>query len=394
MECRYRYVKLPGEEKRLFCVEQNPLILAWVLFFKENTLAPATMQISSKKWSVQWLKDLVRKYISFSRINLWKLKVFIEYKYRKRSIAAWVELPFYGQICVLVNKGYKIFDLHRRVAIKVYRADVDISTIETELDHLKHSSLFTFGPLLGRMNITERWYEESYISGSLTYWPGLRNSLDWPRKFYGDTIPCLMHLILHQPPLKINTVDYLNDMGSSMKTPNLRKQVSDGGQLKKILSFIYSIDIRIRSRGNIPVFLVLTHGDFCTGNMLNTKHGLRVLDWESATQRSALFDFYSYFFHRPVDQNIPIKQLSEEISIALPNVISRLDLTSPDISASLKSFVEVYRWLYYYERIHMLIGRMKYDTKHNIMVYILRCIEVFSEYEELSGESYRYSRRT
>ena len=86
-----------------------------------------------------------RGYYSFSKTNVSKLLNFIKYKFHFTNTDSSVELPFYGQVCVLVNKGYKIFDLRRKVAIKVYRDDVDISTITSELERLKKGSLFAFG---------------------------------------------------------------------------------------------------------------------------------------------------------------------------------------------------------------------------------------------------------
>lgn len=385
MECRYQYIKLPREEKRFFCIQQNPLVLAWLLFFKKNTLRPMTIQNGLKKWSRQWLNNMLRNYYSSSRANLRKIKHFIGRKYHLRNITPWVELPFYGQICFLVNKGYKIFDLRRKVAIKVYRTDVDISTITNEVGRLKHGSLFTFGLPLKRINISERWYEESYISGSLDNSAEPRNSQDLLRKFYNEIAPCLESMILHQSPLKINTSDYINEIRNNLKTGNLLKEGIDVNHLDKIFGFIHTMEERLQSNGNIPVFLVLSHGDFCPANMLNTRHGLRIVDWESATPRSALFDFYSYFYFRSVHQKLPLDTLNSEINTALPYVISKFESIAPEISKSLKSSGKIYRWLYYIERISMLIERKRHDTKHNILDIILMFINVFDHYEEISA---------
>ena len=378
MSHRYQYVKL---NDRYYCLQQNPFILAWILFFKKNTLLPMTIGNGLVKWSRKWIKNEIWDYYCFSRANLSKLSSFVKYKFHLKNIDTLVELPFYGQICVLVNKGYKIFDLRRGVAIKVYRNDVDLLTITNELECLKKGSLFDFAPSIIRWNITERWYEEDYKSGSLDYSSKPRNSSTLLRKYYQDVVPCLESLILRQSPITKNTIDYVNEIKSI-----LLRQRLDVQNIDKIWDFIQSMDERLHSEGNSPIFLVLTHGDFCPANMLNTRHGLRVVDWESATCRSALFDFYSYFFFRAVHQKLPLDKLGAEINVALPYFISKLDLIAPDISKSLKSFEKIYRWIYYVERIYMLIEREKYDTKHNIMNVILRFIEIFNAYEETCSE--------
>jgi aminoglycoside phosphotransferase (APT) family kinase protein len=164
------------------------------------------------------------------------------------------------------------------------------------------------------------------------------------------------------------------------------REGQDTKKIDKILDFIQLMTERVQSKGNVPIILVLTHGDFCPANMLNTKNGLRVLDWESATIRSALFDFYSYFFFRAVHQNLSLDTLRTEISVALPFLITRLDVQAPDISGSMQAFEEVYRWLYYIERIYMLMEREKDDRKHNIIEVLLRFINVFNDHEKLSPD--------
>jgi thiamine kinase-like enzyme len=376
MGYRYQYIKIQGEGNRYFCIQQNPLVLAWVLFFKTNTLLPMTIGDGIGKWSLQWIKSGIRHYYSFSRTNISKLISFIKYKYHLRGMDSSVELPCYGQICVLVNKGHKIFDLRRRVAIKVYRDDVDMPDITHEMERLQKGSLFDFGPSIRRKNIRERWYEEEYIDGVRDYSAMPRNSSDLLKKFHEEIVPCLERLMLHQSPVTKNTGDYVDEI----------KLISASGNLK-ITAFIDSITGQLHSAGNVPVYLVLTHGDFCPANMLNTRHGLRVIDWESATLRSALFDFYSYFFYRAVHQKLPLDKLSSEIKAALPYLADKLNTAAPDIAGNLRSFEKLYRRLYYIERVQMLIERERYDTKHNIVDVILRFIEVFNAYEELSKEN-------
>jgi len=386
MGYRYQYVKIPGEGNRYFCIQQNPFVLAWLLFFKKNTLLPMTIGDGAGKWSLNYIKSEICHYYSFSRTNINKLIRFMKYKFHLQSLDPLVELPCYGQICVLVNKGHKIFDLRRRVAIKVYRDDIDMPDITHEMERLQKGSLFDFGPSIRRKNIRERWYEEDYIDGVRDYSAKPRNSSDLLKKFHEEIVPCLERLILHQSPVTKNTGDYVDEIKSIMASGNLMREGLDTHKIEKITAFIDSITEQLHSAGNVPVYLVLTHGDFCPANMLNTRHGLRVIDWESATLRSALFDFYSYFFYRSVHQKLPVGQLSSEIEVALPYLTGKLNTTAPDISRSLKSFEKVYRWLYYIERVHMLIERERYDTKHNIIDVILRFIEVFNTYEGISSD--------
>jgi hypothetical protein len=151
----------------------------------------------------------------------------------------------------------------------------------------------------------------------------------------------------------------------------------------KIKKFLDSTVERLRVEGNCPVYLVFTHGDFCPANMLNTPYGIRIIDWESADYRSALFDFYSYFFYRSVARKIPVTVLVSEINEAFPLFVSSLTKKAPGISQSIISLRDTYRWLYYIERICMLVDRKVTDKNLNILEDILRYIEAFNHYEEI-----------
>lgn len=384
---QYRYIKL--DQKRHFCLQQNPFMLFWVLFFKKDTLRSANIN-GLKKWSIRWIKSKIREYYNFFK-TISKFISILKFKYHLQNIDSFVELPFYGQICVLVNKGYKIFDLRRRIAIKVYRDDVDIPTITKELECLKNGSLFDFAPSIRKIKIEDRWYEEDYVSGSLDYSVIQRNSSDLLEKFFRDVYPCLERLLLYHPPTKEYTINYMNEIKSRLSSCNLQKEGLDTEQIDRIHDFIHSIDERLHYEGNIPFFLVLTHGDFCPANMLNTRRGLRVIDWESASLRSALFDFYSYFFYRSVHRfypiPVPVNKVCSEIKAALPFIISKLEPTAFEIAESVKLYEKVYRWLYYIERVYMLIERKKYDTKLNIIEFILRYIEICNSYEKIYAEN-------
>ena len=180
----YQYIK-SRDQYRYFCLQQNPFMLFWLLFFTKNTILSANRN-GFKKWSIRWIKREIREYYYYFRGNIFKLISFVKYKFRLQNSDSLVELPFYGQTCVLVNKGYKIFNLRRGVAIKVYRNDVDIPTITKELECLKNGSQFDFAPSIRRINIKERWYEEEYISGSKDYSSNPRDSKTLLEKFYKD----------------------------------------------------------------------------------------------------------------------------------------------------------------------------------------------------------------
>ena len=381
----FQYIKIENKDRRFFCLQQNPAVLAWILFFKKGTLRPIVKPDPTKpslRLVIRWLRNNYRLF----RRNLIFLVIFARYKYQLRRLDSVIELPIYGQLCVPVHKGYKIFDLRRGVVAKVFNQDVNTASILSEIEQLKKTSQIDFAPSIRRWNVAERWYEEDYVSGSLDdpYIP--LDSRTVLKRFCHDLVPHINSLILSQPPITRNAVEYIHEIMEGLKVSRLSRQASSVREFNKIKSFLDSMVEHLCIEGNYPVQLVFTHGDFCPANMLNTRYGIMIIDWEGATYQSALFDFYSYFFYRSVCKKVPVDTLVSEINEALPFFISKLTRKAPDISNSLIRLEKVYRWIYYIEYVCHDVEREMTDENLNILGFILQEIETFNQYEEiLSG---------
>jgi hypothetical protein len=386
----YQYIKI---DDRYYFLQQNPAVLAWIVFLKKSTLdlvyRPYPRKIAHKIPSL-----LQRKWRAF-RHNLFVYLALIRYKYFQKIPKSALTLPIYGQICKAAHQGYKIFDFRRRVVAKVFDRNVDKNSVLKEIDRLKIVSQMDFAPSLRRWNIEELWYEEDYIEGYLdvdhSYKPA-DDSVTAAGKFRHLITSCIETLIFLQAPVTVNLTKYVHDITEKLEGSRLFRQEferHDKNAIRKIKMFFCSITEKLNVGQNYPVYLVFTHGDFCSANILNTKDNIKILDWEHATYRSALFDFYSYFFYRPYRNRISAHELVLEINEALPSFISNLSLKSPEIAESISSLGKVYRLLYYLERIYMLVERAMTDTNLDEMESIRIYIDVFKKYEELLAQEYR-----
>jgi len=378
----FQYIKIENEGNRYFCVQQNLGIVAWILFFQKDTLRPI-IRTDTNTLSVRLVICCFRRNYRLLRKNLIFLIIFTLHKHQLRKIDSVVTLPVYGQICTSVHKGYKIFDLRKGVVTKIFDHDVDPVDILNEIERLKKVSPIYFAPSLKGWNLEERWYEEDYVSGFLdsSYKP--MDSRVLLKKFCHDLVPCINSLVEFQEPIIKNSVEYANEIIRTIEANRLLKQRITTEEFTKIKKFLDHTVKALQAEGNYPVYLVFTHGDFCPANMLNTRQGMKIIDWESAGYRSALFDFYSYFFYRPVARKIPVTTLVSEINETFPLFVSSLAKKAPDISHSVVSLSEIYRWLYYIERICMLVERKTTDKNLNILAEILRYIEACNRYEEI-----------
>lgn len=375
----YQYVKIPGGCHRLFCLQQNPFVLAWVLYIRKDTLHYAYKPISEK----------IPPFIASRRRGNYRLKNnfrilvrFLKHKYHLRTYKGVIGLPFYGQICTPVHQGYKVFDFSRGVVIKLVDTSMSFVAVKNQIEQVKNASEFDFAPSLRRWNVGERWYEEDCFSGSIDKYK-IRNTEKLLIKFSEDIAPCMVRLIFCQPPILKNTVEHANKIMEFIKDETLSNQQIEIEDAKTIKKFVCSIAERINTEGNKSFYLVFTHGDFCPANILNTKNGVRILDWESASYKSTLFDFYSYFFFRPVYQKVPVEKIISEIDTALTLFNSKLVKKVHVVSKTLFSLENVYRWMYYIERVSMLVERAKTDKNLDIIAETLRYIDAFLEYDNI-----------
>jgi hypothetical protein len=370
---------------RYYCLQQNPIVLAWIIFLKKSSL-DLVYRPYPRKILHKILFLLQRKWRTFRR-NFLLYLALIRYKYLQKISKSTLTLPIYGQIGKVAHQGYKIFDFRRRVVTKVFDHNVDRDRVLKEIEKLKIVSQIDFAPSLRRWNIEERWYEEEYIEGYLdvdhSYKP-VDNSVTVANKFHHIITPCIEKLILLQSPMTVNVTEYANDLREMFESSRILRQgfkKVDKKEIDGIKEFFHSTIEQLNAEQSGSFYLVFTHGDFCSANILNTKDRIKIIDWGNATYRSALFDFYSYFFYRPYRGKISVSEVVSEINEALPFFISKLSLKAPDISKSLLSLEKVYRWFYYIEAVYLDVEREMTDTNLDIMESILRYIEVFDRYE-------------
>ncbi len=382
----YQYIKMPNVEKHYFCLQQNILVLAWVLFFKKNSLSAVVKPELNMGFSPKASVRQIRSYLGLIRSNLRILIAFMGYKHQRSKTELVVELPRYGQICLFVHKGYKVFDFHKKVVMKVFDQDIDPSVIQEEIDLLLQISKFDFAPSIRKWNVEERWYEEELLQGTLDASYNPLDSENVLPKFHDHVVQRLKTLILFQEPKAINAVTYLTDMTTIIPDSRLATQESTMQEFKSTANFVDLIVGQFRREGDCPILLVFTHGDLVPANMLNTKHGMKIIDWEGAGYRSALFDFYSYFFNQVSWREVPVNVLVAEIEGGLPMCISELTQQALEISRSLITLEKFYRWTFYVEMICRLVDRAMTDKNLPMIKYLRNYTNAFIRYEEFLSQ--------
>jgi hypothetical protein len=362
MSAQYQYVKIG---RPYLCLQQNPVVLAWFLCFQNKSLRLSSLGFSRKK-------------------ALKAVKTFVRHQLRLRSNASTLELPVYGNLCLPVHRGYKVFNFRRKTVVRIFAPEVDTATVESEIESVRKAGLLDFAPNVRRWNIKDRWYEEDFVIG----YRGSLISKSEPAalsEYHQDIAPCIERMILLQAPLSMNLGEYVKKTIEALEDNRLSKQELDVRKVNTIKSFVESMTERLYLEGDCQVDLVFSHGDFSLVNILRTRDGIMVIDWESAGRRNTLFDLYNYFFTELYYERATTNLVSE-INEAISSLQSLLALEAPDIARTLPSLAPMYRRLYYFERVFMLLER---ELSNKQLDVILRSIEVFNRYEETiaSGHS-------
>ncbi len=379
MALSYQYIKIFNYN---FCLQLNPATLAWILFLKRTDLHSICTPWDLIKKQI----GIVNKFYRSFRLFMSSMHIFIsfvlqKYNIHKTDIVA--ELPVFGHICMHVHKGCKVFNLRKRTVVKLFDSDINKASIVDEIERLQTVSCIGFAPTLVKWNIDERWYEEEYI---LEYPPSSYKSQKADillRNINHSILPCLNQLMMFKPTKSINSQDYVSSLIGILKGYDLSRKEHDTDKIAKINNFIDSMWGKIQGKGDSDIYLVFSHGDFCPANLMDTKYGIRVLDWEGAEYRSALFDFYSYFFYLPVCINYPLNNLPPKLHESLTFFTSELSLKDSTLKSNFEVNNHVYRWIFYIEFIRRLIEREITDSNLDIMDYIIRYIDGFNYYELL-----------
>lgn len=385
----FQYMQLENRSRRFLCLQQNIAVLIWVLFFKKDTISTTKNRSESKINALKFLVDCFPSsdLVSFFKNNLVALIKFVAYKYHLRkpkSHKSIVSLPLYGHICVPVYKGYKIFDLRREVVMRLFDPDVSFHAISSEIEHMKIASRVSFAPSLRKWDLMERWYEEDYVIGSVDS-PRVfsMDSAVFLKSFFQELAPHIIVLITLQNPLIKNAAQSVADLMQHIEDTRIGGQSLLNTDEAKIKDFLNRIVDSLQANKDVPVFHVFTHGDFCPENVLKTQQGMKLIDWECAKYRTALYDFYSYFFYRPCHKNLPIEALAFEINEALSFFVLKISKELPELAGSLSGYESLYRKIYYLERLGYLAEREMTDKKPGIRDLIFRNIEVFDSYEQM-----------
>ena len=197
-----------------------------------------------------------------------------------------IELPVFGQLCLKVQNGYKVFDLRRQVVVKVFSQEINPAIVRYEIEQVRRVGTHRFAPSVRRWNVEERWYEEDYVNGYTTSQESL--------------VPLIADMMLVVPPREVGALAYAHNLGAAVwsERGKLSDRQLDTAHANKIRGFVRAVIDQLESAGERQIYLVFSHGDFSPRHVLTTGHSSVAVDWEAVGSRSALFDLFDAYFQR------------------------------------------------------------------------------------------------
>ena len=297
--------------------------------------------------------------------------------YRKHEMNL-LRMPVNGTWCRrLRTGGFKVFDIPRGIVTRVYDPETDKEVIEKQIDLFTRVGHLEFAPALTCWSVDEGWYEEDFFEGMSGngFIP-----IDAPQiamdRYVSQIEPLLGKMILAEQPKPTPLMIYLEEF------ENLRWtmiEVTGDENVSNFLVFIEKMVRRCRELILNPatkIYLVLSHGDFHQFNMIWTGSGLKLIDWDGTQKRSLLFDFYNFFFSQLYLKNTSL-EYPKEIKKGVHQLSLRIAKNSPQLSKNIIECAELYRLVYYIERIHSFITSFGLDSQR-----ITRWVDAFLSFEE------------
>lgn len=365
-----RYICLGSYDKKsqYLSLEQHPLILAWWLYWYGKPLGFRGRGLRKKLSGCKRL------------FSLTIMLLYYRYFFSPPDNDI-LELPASGQMCLGVHGGFKVFNFHRKIVTKLFSPKTDPASVRREIAWVCRVGVHSFAPTVHRWSVAECWYEEDYVNGISAAYSDSRRSTCTLQE---SVVPLIARIMLAAPKQKASAAEYVLKqseflLGEQIPLADKHEAAANGQRINRFLEVMIE---RVNQAGIRPISLVYSHGDLSPKHILMTKHGDMIIDWEVAGYRSALFDFYHAFFRRFWGG----KGVAPGMRGAIEKAIFQLRLTL-NASTGNKSLLscldaaQVYRWIYYIERICLYVKPRKKTMTESQLNKTLHFIDACHDYE-------------
>ena len=279
-----------------------------------------------------------------------------------------------GTLALAVHQGFKIFNYRDSNVSKVFQDAVPKNKIHTEVEAVKRASRLDFAPNFVAEDIDRRFYTEELVIGQLAA-KSPRIELGLYKDLYSSPIvKYLVQMIGTDQDDNSRLGDILRKLSAFINDDSFRELEARFPTLTEVSIFFSDICNDLRKLADNNIIKCYSHGDFSLENIVVNNNEVKVIDWEGAESRSILNDFYNYFFTEMYFQRMKISP--DIVLSAASQLMAHLDNSTA--KESIKSQLDVYRKLFYLERIKTLLER---NVNESVVKVTTKSVLLFKTYE-------------
>ena len=293
-----------------------------------------------------------------------------------------LSLPVAGDLAIVRRSGaVKVLDLRNREVFTVVVDDGERAKLQERIDLGRSVAHLPFAPQVRQVDLQGGYFSEEFLSGS--------HPLDFAGckdDFAQVYLPLLRGFITSFEPRWEDLRSYADGLRDDILAPDGLLQRMTPEERRKVSTFVERTHAEVAAgSGSIP--LVLSHGDYFSGNIVIDDTGYRAIDWANMGFRSPLHDlYYLYLNHccRVLDWH-SVKRRAEAASAQLRTAVAETDSA---LLAELERFLtpsDALRRLFYLECVQVPLVRCS-DPRDRYLASMLVRIGWFEEFERAMQE--------
>jgi hypothetical protein len=294
-----------------------------------------------------------------------------------------IVLPVNGEFAIIRKSGaIKVLDTSKHTVYTVMGPD-GRDKLRERVELSKQASRFPFAPEVKEVDSTEGYFAEEFVRGSHPL-----NFEGCGEDFTEVYRPLLVEFLRAVRPRWRPLPDYVDSLRNEILARDGLLMRLEPSARRRVASFVEKTCGRL-SELAIDLPLVLSHGDYFSGNVVIDGSRHRAIDWANMGFRSPLHDLYYLQMNhcrRALDHRALVRRSRvaiDELREALRNEDNELFM---ELASALSATAE-YRWLFYLECIHVPLVRCTNPEDRYLASMLVR-VSWFAEYERaLAGEN-------
>ncbi len=304
-----------------------------------------------------------------------------------------LRLPVAGEIAIVRRSGaVKVLDLAREQVATVMAQPQARRKLRERVEQVRSVENYPFAPRLTAVALEQGWFAEAFVRGAH---PIAFRGCD---EGFGDVyLPLLVAFARAAPPEQTQLGSYALELAQTILAPDgLLARLPDEPRAR-VRAFVRGVSERVADApaASEPLPLVLSHGDFFSGNVVVSNSGaLQAIDWAHVGRRSPLHDLY-FVAMSYCGKVMPPKPLAGRIGAMVASLRAQLEQEDPArfrlLDHALRDRDELRR-LFYLECIAVPLLHCD-DPDDRYVAAMLERVRMFRAFEQALGAHDRAAAR-